>query len=143
MVVDWLHDPVKSNLLHVDFKRIDLTRKLRVKVPVHFKGDPVGVKIQGGVFEVISREVEVECLPNDIPEFLDVSVVSLSIGQSIRANDVPLPDNVALAAHGDNVLAHVIATRGSDITAGAEAAAAEPEVIKKGKKEEEGEAKKK
>lgn len=143
MVVDWLHDPVKGNLLHVDFKRIDLTKKLRVRIPVHFKGDPVGVKIQGGIFEVIGREVEVECLPEAIPESLSSDVAQLSIGQSIRAADVALPEGVALAGHGDLVLAHVITTRGADeAAAGGDAAAAgdksEPEVIKKGKKEEEG-----
>lgn len=142
MVVDWLHDPIKSNLLHVDLLRIDLSKKLRVKVPVHYNGDPVGVKIQGGIFEVLSRELEVVCLPDDIPEFLDVNIQPMNIGDSVRGKDVALPANVALAGHGDIVLAHVIATRGSVETAGGEGAAAEkgpePEVIKKGKKEEEG-----
>ncbi|MCC6587988.1 MAG: 50S ribosomal protein L25 [Bryobacterales bacterium] len=144
MVIDWLHDPIKSNLLHVDLKRIDLTKKLRVRIPVHFQGDPVGVKIQGGIFEVISRELEVECLPDAIPEFLTSDVSQMNIGESIRGKDVALPEGVALGGHGDLVLAHVITTRGSDTaTADAEGAAAagdaksEPEVIKKGKKEEE------
>ncbi|MBL8291928.1 MAG: 50S ribosomal protein L25 [Bryobacterales bacterium] len=139
MVVDWLHDPIKSNLLHVDLLRIDLTKVLRVKVPVRFNGDPVGVKIQGGIFEVLSRELEVTCLPDDIPEFLDVNIAAMNIGESIRGKDVALPDKVALGSHGDLVLAHLIATRGSADAAAAEVAekTAEPEVIKKGKKEEE------
>jgi large subunit ribosomal protein L25 len=145
MVIDWQHDPVKGNLLHVDLKRIDLNKAIRVKVPVHFQGDPVGVKIQGGFFEVISREMEIVCLPNDIPEFLTTDVSGLNIGQSVRAGDVAIPENVKLGAHGDLVLCHVISTRASDTAAaGTEEAAAtdkaEPEVMKKGKKEEEGEA---
>lgn len=139
MVVDWLHDPIKSNLLHVDLLRIDLTKKLSVKVPVRYNGDPVGVKIQGGIFEVLSRELEVVCLPDDIPEFLDVDIAAMNIGESIRGKDVALPEKVALGSHGDLVLAHLIATRGSADAATAEVAekTAEPEVIKKGKKEEE------
>lgn len=140
MVVDWLHDPIKSNLLHVDLLRIDLSKKLHVKVPVRFSGDPVGVKIQGGIFEVLSRELEVVCLPDDIPELLEVNIQPLKIGDSIRGKDIALPEKVALAGHGDLVLAHLIATRGSVEATGAEAPAekgSEPEVIKKGKKEEE------
>lgn len=140
MIVDWLHDPIRSNLLHVDLLRIDLTKKLSVKVPVHYNGDPVGVKIQGGIFEVLSRELEVTCLPDDIPEFLSVDIAAMNIGDSIRGKDVALPANVVLAGHGDVVLAHLIATRGSADAAAADETAektAEPEVIKKGKKEEE------
>ncbi len=145
MVIDWQHDPIKGNLLHVDLKRIDLTKPIRVKVPVHFEGDPVGVKIQGGFFEVISRTMEIICLPNDIPEFLTTNVAELNIGQSVRAGDVAIPENAKLGAHGDLVLCHVISTRASETTATDAAAPAagdktEPEVIKKGKKEEEGEA---
>src|ERR1700733_8721981 len=80
MIVDWLNDPVKNNLLHVDLKRIDLTVRIRVKVPVHTVGDPVGVKIQGGLHEVITREIEIECLPDEIPEEYTVDVTELSIG---------------------------------------------------------------
>lgn len=141
MVVDWLHDPVKGNLLHIDLKRIDLTLKLRVKIPVLFQGDPVGVKIQGGVFEVISREIEVECLPDAIPESVSFDVAGLNIGEGVRTADIALPEGVVATAHADLLLAHVVATRGSDTAAAGgeegEAAKAEPEVIKKGKKEEE------
>jgi large subunit ribosomal protein L25 len=144
MIVDWLHDPIKSTLLHVDFKRIDLTRRLSVKVPVHFQGDPEGVKTQGGLFELVTREIEIECLPDDIPEHFTVDVSPLLIGQNLRAADVKLNEGVRLVGHGDTVLCHVVATRGAETAAEpAEAAAApaEPEVIKKGKKEEEGETK--
>ena len=68
MIVDWQNDPIKENLLHVDLKRIDLTKRIRVKVPVHTAGEPKGVKLQGGLHELITREIEIECLPDDIPE---------------------------------------------------------------------------
>ena len=73
MIVDWQHEPSKSKLLHVDLKRIDLSKKVIVKVPVHTHGDPVGVKVQGGLHEIITREIEIECLPDDIPEAFNVT----------------------------------------------------------------------
>jgi large subunit ribosomal protein L25 len=145
MVVDWQHDPVKSHLLHIDLKRIDLSKRLHVKVPVHTTGDPRGVKEQGGLYEIISREIEIECLPDEIPEHFTIDVSELRIGQSLRAGDVPLSGSMKLLSPPDLVVSHVVATRGSVETAetAGEAAAAEPEVVKKGKKEEEGAEKKK
>jgi len=144
MVVDWQHDPVKSNLLHVDLKRIDLTRRLHVKVPVHTTGEPRGVKEQGGLYEIISREIEIECLPDEIPEHFTVDVSRLGIGQSLRAGDIPLSGSMKLLSPADLVISHVVATRGSAVEAeAASAETAEPEVVKKGKKEEEGGEKKK
>jgi len=147
MIVDWQTDPIKDTLLHIDMKRIDLTQRLVVKVPVHTTGDPEGVKIQGGLHEIVTREIEVECLPNEIPESLSVDVSRLLIGQSVRATDVPLPGSVRLVSQPDAVISHVVALKAEEAAApvpGAEGAApaapAEPEVIKKGKKEEEGEA---
>src|SRR6266849_8988510 len=90
MIVDWQNDPVKNNLLHVDLKRIDLTKRLSVKVPVHTHGEPKGVKLQGGLLELITREVEIECLPDDIPEHFVIDVSELMIGQGVRAGDIPL-----------------------------------------------------
>lgn len=148
MVVDWQHDPVKSNLLHIDLKRIDLTKRLHVKVPVHTTGVPRGVKEQGGLHEVVSREVEIECLPDEIPEQFSIDVSELRIGQSLRAGEIPLSGSMRLLSPADLVISHVVATRGSaeetaEAGAGEAAAAAEPEVVKKGKKEEEGAEKKK
>ncbi len=147
MIVDWQRDPVKETLLHVDLKRIDLTKKIVVKVRVLTTGEPQGVKIQGGLFEVISREVEVECLPDDIPEHFTLDVSDLMIGQNLRASDIQLTGSVKLMSPGDQVIAHCVTMRAEETTAAAEpgaegaaAAPAEPEVIKKGKKEEEGEA---
>ena len=145
MIVDWQFEPVRGDLLHVDLKRIDLSRKITVKVPVHTKGDARGVKEQGGLLEQVTREIEIECLPNDIPEELVVDVTPLMIGQSIRAGDVPLGENIRLVSPADMVVVHVVALKGAETTAPAEevAAPAEPEVIKKGKKEEAAEGEKK
>jgi len=146
MVVDGQHDPIRGNLLHVDLKRIDLTKRIRVSVPVNVHGEPKGVKQQGGLLESITREVEIECLPNEIPENFSVDVGELMIGQSKRASDLALSGSMKLISSLDAVLAHVITIKvvaeptPAEATAVpvAEAAPAEPEVIKKGKKEEEG-----
>jgi large subunit ribosomal protein L25 len=142
MIVDWQYDPVKDNLLHADLKRIDLTRRLRVSVPVVTQGEAKGIKLQGGLLEVVTREVDIECLPDDIPEHLTVDVTELMIGQSRRASDIALAGSTKLMSPPDAVIAHVVALRAEAAPAAetaepAAAAAAEPEVIKKGKKEEE------
>ena len=146
MIVDEQFDPVKGNLLHADLKRIDLSKRLRVSVPVTTHGEPRGVKQQGGLLEVVSRSVEIECIPDEIPEHFTVDVTELMIGQSKRASDVALSGSMKLVSAPDTVIAHVVALRAEEAPAAAEAApaaeatpaAAEPEVIKKGKKEEEG-----
>jgi large subunit ribosomal protein L25 len=147
MVVDEQVDPIRGNLLHADFKRIDLTRRLRVSAPVLTQGEAKGIKLQGGLLEVITRAIEIECLPDDIPEQFVVDVTELMIGQAKRASDIDLPGSVRLVSPGDAVIAHVVALRAeeeakpaADAVApveGAAPGAAEPEVIKKGKKEEE------
>jgi large subunit ribosomal protein L25 len=146
MIVDWQRDPVKDNLLHVDLKRVDLTRALRVKVPIVASGEARGVKEQGGLLEAITREVEIECLPIDIPEQFSIDVSNLMLHQSIRASELVLSGSVKLVSAADQVLAHVVALRAevvaepaaaAAVEGAAPAAAAEPEVIKKGKKEEE------
>ena len=144
MVVDQQVDPIKGTLLHADLKRIDLTRRIKVTVPVHTTGEPKGVKVQGGLLEVITRSVDIECLPDDIPEHFTVDVTELMIGQSKRASDVDLSGSIKLVSSADSVIAHVVALRAEAAATPAEGAApeaaagAEPEVIKKGKKEEEG-----
>ncbi|HXS96574.1 MAG TPA: 50S ribosomal protein L25 [Candidatus Limnocylindrales bacterium] len=141
MVVDQQVDPIKGHLLHADLKRIDLTKRIRVTVPVHTAGEPTGVKVQGGLLEVITRSVEVECLPDEIPESFTVSVADLAIGQSRRASDVPVSGSMKLVSSPDTVIAHVVSLRAEETTtaevAAPAAAGTEPEVIKKGKKEEE------
>jgi large subunit ribosomal protein L25 len=141
MVVDQQVDPVKGNLLHADLKRIDLTKRIRVTVPVHVSGEPKGVKVQGGMLEVITRAVEIECLPDDIPEGFTLDVTELLVGQSKRAGDVPVSGSMKLVSSPDTVIAHIVTLRAEEVAATPEAAAApaaaEPEVAKKGKKEEE------
>jgi large subunit ribosomal protein L25 len=139
MIVDWQNDPVRSHLLHVDLKRIDLSKRIMVKVPVHTTGDPRGVKIQGGLFEVVTREIEIECLPNDIPEQFSVDVTELMIGQNVRASDIVIGESMKLISAPEQVIAHVVSLRAEEPAPEAVAApaVAEPEVIKKGKKEEE------
>lgn len=142
MVVDQQVDPVRGSLLHADFKRVDLTKRIRVSVPVHTAGEPAGVKVQGGLLEVISRAVEIECLPDEIPESFVVNVSELMIGQSKRASDVGLTGSMKLVSDPQTVIAHIVALRAEEVAATPEAAApaagaaAEPEVVKKGKKDE-------
>ena len=142
MIVDWQFDPIKDSLLHADLKRIDLTQRITVNVPVVTQGEPKGVKIQGGIHEIITREIEIECLPNEIPEQFSVNVSELMIGQNVRAGDIALGGSMKLLSPPDAVISHVVALRAEEAPAAevvgeAAPAAAEPEVIKKGKKEEE------
>jgi large subunit ribosomal protein L25 len=135
MVVDEQYDPVKSNLLHVDLKRIDLEKRIRVSVPVKVHGEAKGIKLQGGLLEIITRFVEIECLPNDIPQSFTLDVSELMVGQSVRASEIPMPGSARLLGQVEAVIAHVV---GQKAEAVAEVAAVvEPEVAaKKGKKEE-------
>jgi large subunit ribosomal protein L25 len=144
MIVDHQNDPIRDSLLHVDLKRIDLTKPIEVKIPIIVTGEPKGVKLQGGLLEVIKREIEIECLPNEIPEHFTVDVTELMIGQNVRAGAIPLAANMTLISPKEQVIAHVIAMRVEEVEPAAADAAtavapttAEPEVIKKGKKEEE------
>ena len=144
MVVDRQVDPIRGRLLHADLKRIDLTKRIRVTVPVTTEGEPAGVKVQGGLLEIISRSVEIECLPDEIPENFTVVVSELMIGQSKRASDVTVSGSMKLVSDPQTVIAHIVALRAEEVVAPVEGAVpvaeavAEPEVAaKKGKKEEE------
>ena len=141
---DWLVDPVTGNLLHVDLLRVAMDVRMRVKVPVHTFGEPAGVKQQGGVYEIVTREVEIECLPADIPTEFKADVSALMMGEQLRAKDLAIGSNLKLLTDPERVLAHVVALRVEeekpvDAVAAEAATPAEPEVIKKGKKEVEGE----
>jgi large subunit ribosomal protein L25 len=144
MVRDWQVDPVSGKLLHVDLFRIAMDVRMRVMVPVHTFGEAQGVKLQGGVFETVTREVEVECLPGDIPEEFRVDVTDMMIGKQLRAADLPFdPAKIKLVTDPVRVIAHVVVLKKeeepvADAAVTADAAPAEPEVMKKGKKEEEG-----
>ena len=147
MVVDSQRDPVKGRMLHADLKRIDLEKRIRVSVPVVTEGEAAGIKLQGGLLEIITREIEIECLPDEIPEQFVVDVSSLMIGQSVRGGAIPMAGSMRLLSSPDSVIAHVVALRAEEVApaaatevAPAAEAGGEPEVIKKGKKEEEAEA---
>jgi large subunit ribosomal protein L25 len=141
MIIDWQFDPIKDSLLHVDLKRIDLTKRITVKIPVVTFGDPKGVKLQGGIHEIVTREIEIECLPDEIPEQFDINVAEVELNQSIRAGEIPLSGSMKLLSPADAVISHVVALRAEVVEEAvvAEVTAAEPEVIKKGTKEEGGE----
>ena len=125
MMVDWQLDPVRDNIIHVDFKRIDLAKPVVVKVPVEFSGVPFGVKNQGGTFDIINRHLVVECLPEAIPEALVVEVAAMRLGETVRAGELPLPDGMRLLSPPVLVLALVAGTRASTLAA-EEAASAAP-----------------
>jgi len=142
----WQVDPVKENFLHADFYRIAMDVALRVKVPVAVKGESRGVKVDGGILELIMRAIEVECLPGDIPERIEVDVTDLGINDALRISDVPVHAKIKIMEDADQVVVHVISVKEEAAPAATAAPAAEgeaaapgaePEVMKKGKKEEE------
>jgi len=143
MIVDWQYEPIKGSLLHIDLKRIAMDKALRVKVPVQLTGVPEGVKTQGGILEQIVREVEIECLPSDIPDHIDVDVTPLVFGQVLRVSDLPHSGKLKFITDETQPVAHITSVKevveAAPAEAGAEVAAApaEPEVIKKGKQETE------
>jgi large subunit ribosomal protein L25 len=145
MLVDQQVDPVKNTLLHADLKRIDLTKRIRVSIPVSTEGEPAGVKVQGGLLEIITRAIEIECLPDDIPEHFIVDVRELMIGQSKRASDIALSGSMKLTSAPETVIAHIVTLKVEAEPVAAEVVApvagatpaAEPDVLKKGTKEEE------
>jgi large subunit ribosomal protein L25 len=144
MLRDWQVDPLHGDLLHVDLVRIARDARLRLKVPIHITGEAKGVKVQGGIFEFVLREVEVECLPDNIPEHITLDVTELTIGRNLRVADLPVGEKVRVLTDPARVVAHVVALKAEEekpALEAVEAAPAEPEVIRKGKGEEEGEAK--
>src|SRR5947209_131603 len=142
----WQVDPIRESFLHADFYRIAMDVAIRVTVPIHVVGEARGVKVDGGILELILRAISVECLPGDIPERIDVDVSDLGINQSLRVSDVLIPAKVKVLETADQVVVHVVSVKEEEAPAVAAAPvvegevaapAAEPEVIKKGKKEEE------
>jgi large subunit ribosomal protein L25 len=144
MIVDWQLEPIKDALIHIDLKRIALDKTLTVSVPVKLVGIPVGVKVSGGILDQMLREVEIECLPADIPNHIDVDVASLDLHAILRVKDLPHSGKYKFLADEETAIAHVISIK-EEAAPAAEAVAgpAEPEVAKKGKTDAaEGEAKK-
>jgi large subunit ribosomal protein L25 len=139
MIVDWQHEPIKGALLHIDLKRIAMDKAMRVYVPVQLVGIPVGVKAQGGILEHVLREVEIECLPSDIPGHLDVDVSNLEMNQAIHVSDLPHSGTIKFLTDEGLTVAHVSSVKEEVVEAEAVDAAAtpaEPEVAKKGKGDE-------
>ena len=146
MIVDWQREPIKDELIHIDLKRIALDKMLQVKVRVKLLGVPVGVKTEGGILDQVLREVEIECLPADIPSHIDVDVSGLELHGVMRVRDLPHSDKVKYLSAEEATVAHVTAIReeaapvaeeGAVVAEGAAPGAAEPEVAKKGKPEAE------
>ncbi len=131
MIVDWQNEPIKGHLLHIDMKRIAMDKMMRVSVPIQLVGIPLGVKMQGGILEHVMREVEVECLPNDIPSHLDVDVSALELHGVIHISDLPHSGSIKFLGEEGATVAHITAVK--EEAAPEVVAAAEPEVAKKGK----------
>lgn len=137
MIVDWQYEPIKGTLMHIDLKRIAMDKPMRVEVPVQFTGTPVGVKTQGGILDQVLREVEVECLPADIPSSIVVDATNLALGDVVRVGDLPRAGTLKFITDENTTVAHIVSIKEEvapvvDVVA---AAPAEPEVAKKGKQE--------
>ena len=144
LVKEYQVDPITHHVLHADFYKIAMDKMLRLTIPVIVKGEPKGVKQQGGILEFIRREIEIECLPADIPEHVEVDVSELMLHQGIRVRDISTGVKWKPISDAELMLVHVIMPKAEEVAAPAEAAAAptaaaEPEVIKKGKKDEDAE----
>jgi large subunit ribosomal protein L25 len=143
MIVDWQYEPIKGSLLHIDLKRIAMDKALKVSVPIFLRGEAEGVKTQGGILEQMLREVEIECLPADIPSHIDADISHLVFGTVLRVEDLPHSEKLKFLTDANQPVAHVTTVK-EEVVATPEAAAvdaaaapAEPEVIKKGKQETE------
>jgi large subunit ribosomal protein L25 len=156
MVRDYQLDPVTHQLLHADFYQLAMDKAIIVSVPIVIKGEPAGVKQQGGLLDFVTREIQVQCLPTDIPEHIDIDVSELMLHQSVRVKDLATDPKWKAITDGETMLVHVVVPKAEEAAATATAEAegvaapvaaagttAEPEVIKKGKTEKEEEAPKK
>lgn len=141
MVKEYQLDPVTNQLLHADFYQLAMDKAITVTVPIVIKGESRGVKVQGGLLDFVTREVQVQCLPTDIPEHIDIDVTELMLNQSIRLRDVPHGEKWKPLTDGETMLVHIVMPKAEEsataaATPEAAPATAEPEVIKKGKTEE-------
>ena len=150
MVKEYQLDPVTHHLLHADFYQLAMDKAITVTVPIVVKGEPKGVKLQGGLLDFVTRDIQVQCLPTDIPEHIDVDVSELMLHESIRLRELAVDPKWKAVTDGETMLVHVVmpkaeesATAAATDAAAAPAATAEPEVIKKGKTDEKEEEKKK
>ena len=150
IVRDYQLDPVSHSLLHADFYQLAMDRAMVVTVPIVIKGESAGVKQQGGLLDFVTRDIQVECLPVDIPERIEVDVTDLMLHQSVRVRDLAASPKWKPVTDGDTMLVHIVVPKAEEVVAPAAeavavpvAAAAEPEVIKKGKTDKEEDDKKK
>jgi large subunit ribosomal protein L25 len=141
---EFQREPLRGQILHADFYEVALDKPIEVSVQIELVGTPVGVKVQGGIVDFVTRELEVSCLPGDIPEKIAVDISGLELNKHLRVSDLKLGDKVEVLADADVVIVHVVLPK-AEVSAetaveatAAEATAAEPEVIKKGKAEAEG-----
>jgi large subunit ribosomal protein L25 len=148
MVKEYQLDPVTHSLLHADFFQLAMDRVITVTVPIVLKGEARGVKVQGGLIDFVTRDIEIECLPTDIPEHIDVDVTELMLNQSIRLRELALNPKWKLVTDGETMIVHVVMPKAEEVVAPAAeevaapaATTAEPEVIKKGKTDEKDEKK--
>ena len=137
MIVDWQNEPIKGKLLHIDLKRIAMNVVMRVSVPIQLAGVPVGVKVGGGVLTQVLHEVEIECLPTDIPSHIDVDVSNLELNAGIHIKDLPHAGNLKFLSEEDELVAHVTTIKEDVAETAAAPTPTEPEVAKKGKTETE------
>ena len=135
MIVDWQNEPIKGKLLHIDLKRIAMNLVMRVSVPVQLTGSPVGVRIGGGVLTQVLHEIEIECLPADIPSHIDVDVANLEINGAVHIKDLPHAGNLKFLSEEDELVAHVTTVKDDIAVDAAAPTPAEPEVAKKGKQD--------
>ncbi|MDQ1452558.1 MAG: large subunit ribosomal protein [Acidobacteriaceae bacterium] len=141
MIVDWQYEPIKGSLLHIDLKRIAMDKLMMVEVPIHLEGIPIGVKAEGGLLDQVLREVEIECLPGDIPAHIALDVTGMKLHDVVRVSDLPHGGKFKFITDEDATVAHVTVIK-EEVVAEPDAVAAavspaEPEVVKKGKQETE------
>lgn len=140
MVKEYQLDPITHQLLHADFYQLAMDKAITVTIPVVLKGEPRGVKLQGGLLDFVTRDIEVQCLPTDIPEHIDLDVTEMMLNQSIRVRDLPQDPKWKAVTDGDTMLVHIVMPKAEESAQAATeaapaAAGSEPEVIKKGKEE--------
>jgi len=133
MIVDWQYEPIRDTLLHIDLKRIAMDKAMKASVPVRLVGVAIGVKNEGGMLDQVMREVEIECLPGDIPSHIDVDITNLALHGVIRVSDLPHSGSIKFLDAEDATVAHVISIRAEAEPVAAVSAVAEPEIAKKGK----------
>lgn len=144
MIRDLQTDALTGEMIHIDFQRILMDQKVKVQVPIELAGESEGVKTEGGLLDFVTREIEIECLPNKIPQAVTLDVSPLHVGQHVEAGELELPEGVALLADAERVIVSVSVqkvveevTEEDEDDLLIEAATEEPEVIQRGKAEDE------